>query len=307
MHTSDQGTKINYIEYDPSQTGKNKQIASATITGGLNVIKATSPAMDCAVLYVTGGTVYNLAQVSLSGPGEITISDQMTNIVTGNSGDLIASDVETAASSIDGISVGNGCWAYKIGALIYFKETSRYTKSARSATAGFASAIFDSNLKFAYAGGKIYKYSVNDYAEIITVPGLQTTIKLYPSLDETKLLIVSHQIGTDFLLVNKLYALNGSSWTEVNLPRNMASFVTFEYPQISFSPSLDSILIFYAEFTATIMKTMCIAINIKYEATANTITPYQIPTKFDSMFAFSKVRLFESYLHVITIDNSRNI
>ena len=49
---------------------------------------------------------------------------------------------------------------------------------------------------------------------------------------------------------------------------------------------------------------VCIAINIKYEATANTITPYQIPTKFDTMFAFSKVSLFESYLHVMTIDNS---
>ncbi len=116
----------------------------------------------------------------------------MATIVTGNAGDMTASDVVTAASLIDGISVGNGCWAYKIGALIYFKETNRYTKSAQSATAGFASAIFDSNLKFAYAGRKIYKYSVNDYAEIITVPGLQTTIKLYPSLDETKLLVVSY-------------------------------------------------------------------------------------------------------------------
>jgi hypothetical protein len=229
MHTSDSGTKLNYIEYDPSQTGKKKQIVSATVAGGMNAIKATSPVMDCAVLYVTGGTVYNLAQVSLSGSGAITISDQMTNIVTGNSGDLIASDVETAASLISGISVGNGCWAYKIGALIYFKETSRYTKSAQSATVGFAEAIFDSNLKFAYAGRKIYKYSVSDYAEIITVPGLQTTIKLYPSLDETKLLIVSYQILPGLLgysVVNKLYALNGSSWTEVNLPTNMASFLT---------------------------------------------------------------------------------
>ncbi len=75
MHTSDQGTKLNYIKYDPSQTGNKKIIASATVPGGVNVIKATSPLMDCAVLYETGGTVYNLAEVSLSGSGTITIND----------------------------------------------------------------------------------------------------------------------------------------------------------------------------------------------------------------------------------------
>lgn len=119
--------------------------------------------MDCAVLYVEGGTVYNLAKVSTTGSGSIVVTDQMGTIVAGNPGDLTAGDVVTSASQINGILVGNGCWAYKIGALIYVKGTSTYTKSTQSALAGFAQATYDSNLKFAYAGGKIYQYLTSDY------------------------------------------------------------------------------------------------------------------------------------------------
>jgi hypothetical protein len=120
--------------------------------------------MDCAVLYVNGGTVYNLAKVSTTGAGSITVTDEMPTIVTGNAGDLIDSDVVTAASAIDGVMVGNACWAYKIGALIYVKGASTYAKSPKSALAAFASAVYDANLKFAYAEGKIYKYTTSDYA-----------------------------------------------------------------------------------------------------------------------------------------------
>lgn len=133
---------------------------------------------------------------------------------------------------------------------------------------------------------------------------------MYPSLDETKLLVVSYELLTadppvpGYSGTIKLYAFDGLGWNEVVLPSSLGSFVTADgIPQIKFTPNLDSIMVFYAGGVVTMRNNFCYAANINY-ATRITVTPYLIPIIFDTISVLSKVNLYEAYLHLIKIDGS---
>ena len=151
----------------------------------------------------------------------------MSHWSTLTTSDMSSSDVTAARNTPGGIQVGNRCWALKVGNLVYFKPAAAgaFTKSAVSA-GQLSGAVYDKSLRFAHVGGKIYKYTGNDYVNIFNVTGLKDTVHLHTSPDATKLLIYSHTADSGaYDVVIKLYSEDGLSYNTVALS-NEGAFKT---------------------------------------------------------------------------------
>ena len=153
----------------------------------MNTIVAVSSTFDCAITFVTGSDL-NTIKVNSTDSTTTTLS-AWANVVTSN--DITAANLAIAIGN-GKIGAGSNCWAIRADNFIYFKNPAgnAYTKSAT--VASMTTPIFDSSLNFAYAGGKVYKYTGTDFVEIITVSGLKSTVKIYSSTDLNKLIISSY-------------------------------------------------------------------------------------------------------------------
>ena len=180
IFTTETGTKLNYVEYDPSiPTTKKKTFQATHSSIGNNAILEISPSADCALTAITG-TAFDVVQIY---PGNSTM-----NII--NAYSAVIADFNTAANISEMVTqkkirVGPGCSAFRLGGLIYLKNNAgtAFTKLATSASAGFANAVYDSTLKFALAGSTVYKFGNADYATAFTVENISAIREIFVSAD----------------------------------------------------------------------------------------------------------------------------
>jgi len=128
------------------------------------------------------------------------------------------------------VGVGAGCWAVRIGDLVYFRNAAgdAFTKSAKIAT--LTTPMFDATLTFAYAGGKVYQYTGSDYVEILTVSGLKLSGGIAASEDKKKIILFSYEataVGASSYVTAIRAYYYGTSWTSVTLPSVISDFTTY--------------------------------------------------------------------------------
>ena len=149
------------------------------MSAGNNAILDISADIDCGLTYVTG-SAFDVIQI-------YPANSSMTII---NAYSKVIADFNTAANISSAVTqkkvkAGPGCWAFRLGGLIYLKNSTGtgFDKIASTATAGFANAVYDSTLKFALAGNTVYKFQDVDYVAKFTVENLSTTREIYASAD----------------------------------------------------------------------------------------------------------------------------
>lgn len=225
FYTTSTGTVVNYVEYDTTAANKKKVVTKTGLTGN-NLIKAVSSTFDCAVTFVAGSDL-NTVKINSTDSSATTLS-AWANVVTSN--DITAANLATAITA-GRIGVGSNCWALRADYLVYFRNAANtaYTKSA--VIAGLTTPVFDASLNFAYAGGKVYKYTSPDFAEAINVTGLKSTVKLYASADNNKLIILSYELtavgASSYNGVLKVYANFNGTFLQGQLPSTISTFTTY--------------------------------------------------------------------------------
>ncbi len=187
VYTTETGTKLNYVEYDPTiPATKKKTFQAPHTTSGNNLLLEMSPNADC-VLTAVSGSAFDVVQ--------IYPSNNSVSII--NAYSVVSADFNTAAISAaitqNKIRAGPDCWAFRLSGLIYLKNNAQtaFVKLGTSASAGFANAVYDSSLKFALAGNTVYKFVNTDYASAFTVENISSIRELFVSADQNKVLIVS--------------------------------------------------------------------------------------------------------------------
>ena len=192
---------------------------------------------------------------------------------------MSAANVATALT--DGkVGVGAGCWAVRVGDLVFYKNAAgdAFTKSA--AVAGLTTPVFDSSLNFAYAGGKVYQYTTTDYVEIFSVTGLKSTVQLFASQDKKKVILLSYEptaVGAStYVTVLKAYNV-GTAWTAMTLPSAMSSFTTVSgIPTAITELTMETFGVWYDIQDGSSFKPLIILAKPDY--VASTVSLYEIPS-----------------------------
>jgi hypothetical protein len=294
IYTTSTGTILNYIEYDTTQPEKKKTITKSSLTGN-NIIVATSSNFDCAITFVAGSAL-SAFQINSTAA---TISTPISAWTVVTTADRTSTQVATAASTNGKIQVGNNCWAFTVDSFVYLKNDAGTAFTKMTAGSAFVSAAFDKSLKFAYSAGKIYKFTTTDYAEILNVTGLKTTVELYASADLTKLMILSYQqgTGTTYDAVVKFYYFT-TVWNSLAMPSSMSSFSTVQNrPFVNLTPSLDTIGIEYMGGDSAAIKP--VVIYAKADVTAAALTMYPSPTFFTGIGVTVSISTFENHINLI--------
>jgi hypothetical protein len=172
LFTTETGTKLNFIQYYPNVNyTKKRSFQKSPLSTGNNAILDVSDDLDCALTLVTGSALDTV---------QIFPSNNTMSII--NAYSTVISDFNTAANISLTISqrkyrVGPGCWAFRLGGLIYYRNSTNdgYAKSTASATPAYANAVYDRTLKFALVGDTVYKFETNDYISKFSVSGINST------------------------------------------------------------------------------------------------------------------------------------
>jgi hypothetical protein len=310
VYTAETGTKLNYVEYDPTvPTTKKKTFQTTHPSAGNNVILEMSSDADCAITTVAN-SAFDIVQIH---PGNNTMP-----II--NAYSTVIADFSTYANVLieanrKQIKAGSGCWAFRLGAFIYLKNNAgtAFTKLATSASVGFANAVYDKNMKFALAGNTVYKFSNGDYASAFTVDNLGATREIFASADENKLLIVSHNpvsvpAGTVQRISGsaKLFAYNGSTWNPVSVNFEFNN-VLQSYPPftLSNSPNFETFGLAFQNTTASrTVKPFLGFFQVDYEK--NTSLSYDLPPEFSETYISQVFVIFGNILYYqkfVVLDN----
>ena len=267
---------------------------------GNNVIVATSQNFDCALTFVAGS---DLMTLKVNSDYTISTLSAWSAVTTS---DMTAAQVATAITVDQKVGVGAGCWAVRIGDLVYFRNAAgdAFTKSAKIAT--LTTPIFDPTLTFAYAGGKVYQYTGSDYVEIITVSGLKSIISIMASEDKKKIILFSFEataVGASSYATAIRAYYYGSSWVSVTLPSTISDFTTFSgIPTPISEPTLETLGVWYNVQSGSGTRPQVYLAKADYAA--GTLSLYENPAEWLGNGVSPYFSPFGNYLYVYRITST---